>query len=164
MMFFVCMTGLIYHDSYAASSKTKKPAKPTVKTCKVLDKNKVRISWKKAKNAKKYKVQYKLKSASSYKTAKTFKAGKKSYTFTIKGLKYGKSYKVRILAVNGKNKAASKAKTVTTGKKSADNSSKGNSEKESSGNKTDPGSSSGDSGSGSQGGQREHGETEMDPL
>ena len=187
-MLVLCLAGPYTLPSMAASSKASKPAKPRIKTCKVFGANSIKVGWNKSKNAAKYKVQYKGKGASSYKTAKTFKAGKKNYTCTIKGLEYGKTYKVRILAVNGKSKAASKTKTVTTKVKTCGDSTGSNSDSGSGGGKSGSGSGGSNSGSGSGGGKSdtgssngktdegsaggkagsgssgENGETEVDPL
>lgn len=66
------------------------------------------VSYKKVKNAKKYKIYYRLKTAKKWKTI-TLKGTKK----TIKKLKKGKKYQVKVRAINGKVKSKfSKVKTV----------------------------------------------------
>ncbi|MBQ7129177.1 MAG: family 16 glycosylhydrolase [Clostridia bacterium] len=81
-------------------------SKPAIKV--KAGKKKFTVSWKKVKNAKKYKVYYKLKSAKKWKTV-TLKGTKK----TIKKLKKGKKYSVKVIAINGKVKSKfSKVKTV----------------------------------------------------
>lgn len=68
--------------------------KPTVK------KKSVTIKWKKAKNAKKYKIQY--STSKKFKKSKTKTKETSKTSFKIKGLKKGKKYYVRVRGVNGK--------------------------------------------------------------
>lgn len=91
-----------YFDSTDDEQHTtvKKPAK--VKTPKVSTpkKKQLKITWKKAKNAKKYQVQYSTsKTFKNYKTKTTTKC-----SITLKKLKAGKKYYVRVRAINGSKK------------------------------------------------------------
>lgn len=88
-----------------AAAKAKKPAKVTVQSAKqVSGTYKVKVTWKKAKNAKTYNIKI---------DKKVVKKNYKKLTFTSAALKAGK-HKVYVQAVNGKKKGAwSKAKTVT---------------------------------------------------
>lgn len=88
-----------------AAAKAKKPAKVTVQSVKQVSKTtKVKVTWKKAKNAKTYNIKI---------DKKVVKKSYKKLTFTSAALKAGK-HKVYVQAVNGKKKGAwSKAKTVT---------------------------------------------------
>lgn len=101
-------------EAYAASNT---PAK--VKTVKVSKKttSTAKVTWSKAKKAKKYQVAYKKASAKKW-SYKTVKANKK--TLTIKKLSSNTKYKVKVRAINGKAKGKwSAAKSFTTKKKSA---------------------------------------------
>jgi len=100
------------NQAYAASSK--KPAKVTNLKASALSSSSIKLTWKKAKNAKKYEVYYSTKSKSGYKKAKTTK-----YTsFTKTKLKAGKKYYFKVRAVNGKKKGSfSKIVPRTTKKK-----------------------------------------------
>ncbi len=81
-------------------------SKPVIKV--TAGKKKLTVKITKVKNAKKYKVYYKLKSAKKWKTV-TIKGTKK----TIKKLKKGKKYQVKVIALNGKVKSKfSKTKKV----------------------------------------------------
>jgi len=100
------------NQAYAASSK--KPAKVTNLKATALSSSSVKLTWKKAKNAKKYEVYYSTKSKSGFKKVKTTKYT----TFTKKSLKAGKKYYFKVRAVNGKKKGSfSKVVPRTTKKK-----------------------------------------------
>ncbi len=84
-----------------------KPAKPVIKTAKRVSKTKGTVTWKKAKNAKKYEVAYKMKGAKKWTTKKTAKL-----KITLK-LKAKKAYQVKVRSINGSAKSAySKTKTI----------------------------------------------------
>ena len=84
-----------------------KLSKPEIKL--KAGKKQFTVTYKKVKNAKKYKIYYKLKTAKKWKSV-TIKGTKK----TFKKLKKGKKYQVKVVAINGKYKSkASKTKTVT---------------------------------------------------
>ncbi|MCH5304036.1 MAG: hypothetical protein J1E41_04155 [Ruminococcus sp.] len=68
----------------------------------------IKISWKKAKGAKRYVVMRKLSSAKSYKKLKTVKLS----SYIDKKAKAGKKYSYQVKAVNGSANATSKAKTI----------------------------------------------------
>lgn len=98
-------------EAYAASNT---PAK--VKTVKVSKKttSTAKVTWSKAKKAKKYQVAYKKASAKKW-SYKTVKANKK--TLTIKKLSSNTKYKVKVRAINGKAKGKwSATKSFTTKK------------------------------------------------
>lgn len=83
-----------------------KPAKPTMNSVKHSG-TKATVSWKKAKNAKKYELQEKIGSG-SWKKIKTTTAVK--FTKTIK---YDKRYYFRVRGLNGKTKGSfSKSKSI----------------------------------------------------
>ena len=89
----------------ASSSKT--PAKVSgVKAITATD-SAIGISWKSAKNAKKYEVKYKVSSAKSWKSVTT--TSKKA---TIKSLKQNTKYQFKVRGVNG-SKKGSYSTTIT---------------------------------------------------
>ena len=92
-----------------------KPAKPVI-TAKIQNKNQVKLTWKKAKGAVKYKV-YRKKASGKFVLVKTTT----KRTYVSKSLAYGTKYTYKVTAIsrNGK-KNTSKVKTVTTGKKPAE--------------------------------------------
>ena len=93
----------VQYDGPVAS----KPAKPVIKTAKRNSKVKGTVTWKKAKNAKKYEVAYKMKGAKKWTTKKTAKL-----KITLK-LKAKKAYQVKVRSINGSAKSAySKTKTI----------------------------------------------------
>ena len=102
------MMSITNNDVYAAA---KAPAQ--VKSLKVSKKttSSLAIKWGKAKSAKKYEVAYKTESASKFKSVKT---SKKNYT--IKKLKEGTTYEVKVRGINGKKygKWSSTKKMATT--------------------------------------------------
>ena len=101
------------NQAYAASAK--KPAKVAIKTAKAASASSVKVTWKKAKNAKKYEVYYSTKAKKGFKKGATVKASKKAAT--VKKLKAGTKYYFKVRAVNGKKKGAfSKVKAATTRK------------------------------------------------
>ena len=100
------------NQTFAASAK--KPAK--VKSLKVTAMNdpetSIRVSWKKAKNAKKYQVYRATKKKGKYKKVATVK----KTTYVNKGLKDGKKYFYKVRAVNGKKKGKYSAVKSATAK------------------------------------------------
>jgi hypothetical protein len=87
--------------------KAVKPAKPVIKSAKRTTKTKAKVTWKKAKNAKKYEVAYKAKGAKKWTTKKTA-----NLKITLK-LKAKKAYQVKVRSINGSAKSAySKVKTI----------------------------------------------------
>jgi hypothetical protein len=83
------------------------PAKPVIKSAKRTTKTKAKVTWKKAKNAKKYEVAYKAKGAKKWTTKKTA-----NLKITLK-LKAKKAYQVKVRSINGSAKSAySKTKTI----------------------------------------------------
>jgi fibronectin type 3 domain-containing protein len=101
-------------QAYAASAK--KPAKVTIKKATAVSMTSFKVTWKKAKNAKKYQVYVSTKKSSGFKRVITTK--KTSYTvkkLNKKALKAGKKYYVKVRALNGNVKGKwSKVKAVTT--------------------------------------------------
>ena len=88
--------------------KDAKPAKPVIKSAKRNSKKKATVTWKKAKNAKKYQVQYRMKGKKKWTTKTTTKT-----KLVIKKLKAKKAYQVRVRAINGSAKSAySKVKNI----------------------------------------------------
>lgn len=87
-------------DVNAASKK--KPAKVKMKRFSLIDKYSAQysVSWKKAKNAKKYEVRMK-KGSSSWKKVKTYKKDRKFHLFVAK---YGVKYQFKVRGLNGKKK------------------------------------------------------------
>lgn len=89
-------------DKMPAKVKGVKVAKTTAST--------VKITWKKAKKAKKYQVAYKKKLAKKWTYKKT-----KSKSCTVKCLSQNIRYQLKVRALNGKKKGAwSRVKTVRT--------------------------------------------------
>ena len=89
----------------------KKPAKVKKPKLTTPKKKQLKVTWKKAKNAKKYEVQYSTsKSFATYKSKTTTKL-----TVTLKGMKSKKKYYVRVRAINGTKKGSwsTKAKKKT---------------------------------------------------
>ena len=103
-------------QAYAASAK--KPAKVTLSSAKAVTSSSVKLTWKKAKDAKKYEV-YASKSASkNFKKVATVKSSKKTYTvkkLNGKALKSNTKYYFKVRAINGKKKGKfSKVKSAKT--------------------------------------------------
>ena len=101
------------NQAYAASSK--KPAQ--VKSLKAVatSTSAIKLTWKKAKNAKKYQVYMATSKKGKYKKVATVKSSKKTYTKT--GLKAGTKYYFKVRAINGKKKGKySTIKYATTKK------------------------------------------------
>lgn len=98
-----------YYGAYAkVVVKDATPAKPVIKKVKRNSKKKATVVWKKAKNAKKYQVQYRMKGKKKWTTKTTAKT-----KLVIKKLKAKKAYQVRVRAINGSAKSAySKVKTI----------------------------------------------------
>lgn len=80
----------------ANAAMSGKPAKVTVKNTQT---RKIKITWKKVKNAKKYQVQY--STSKKFKKRVVLKTTKK-LKYTIKKLIKGKTYYIRVRGVNGK--------------------------------------------------------------
>lgn len=81
---------------------------PTSVTAEVQNETSVKISWKKAANAKKYQVFYSTKKTSNYK-----KYGTTSKTeMTVKKLKQGTTYYFRVKSVDKNGKLSAYSKTV----------------------------------------------------
>jgi len=110
---FVVAAGMmsIANDDVYAASKT--PAQ--VKSLELSKKttSSIKIKWAKAKNAKKYEVAYRVSGTGSYKSVKT-----SSRYRTIKSLKEGTTYQIKVRAINGtkKGKWSSVKKYATTPK------------------------------------------------
>lgn len=100
--------GVTCEDSLAAS----KPAKVVISSIASTNYNAIKITWKKAKNAKKYQVYRATSKNGSYKLVKTTTS--KSYTNT--GLTTGKKYYYKIRGVNGSTKGSFSAKKYATPK------------------------------------------------
>ncbi len=120
MLLALAMFCTVFADeTYAAS---KKPARVSITSVKSADHNAVKITWKKAKNAKKYQVYRAASKNGKYKLIKTTK----SRTFTNTKLTTGKKYYYKVRAVNGTKKGAFSRKKYaipklkkTTGAKAA---------------------------------------------
>lgn len=93
-VFAAGMVSITNNDVYAAA---KTPAQ--VKSLKLSKSttSSLAIKWGKAKSAKKYEVSYRVSGTEKYKSVKT---SKRSYT--IKKLKEGTTYQVKVRAINGK--------------------------------------------------------------
>lgn len=94
-------------EQITTTDVAKKPARVTKVMAKNSKKKAIVVKYKKATNAKKYKIQYT--------TDKTFKKGVKTkitskLTYTLKKLKKGEKYYVRVCAINGKLQGAWSAK------------------------------------------------------
>lgn len=101
----VCITTST--PAYAAS---KKPAKVTGVKVTAASATSLKITWKKAKKAKKYQIYRATKKKGKYKKIKTTK----KTSFVNKNLKTGKKYFYKVRAVNGKKKG--KFSAVKSGK------------------------------------------------
>lgn len=99
----ICVAGSVVFCSAAKKLKT---PKLTVKN----SAKGVKVSWKKVRNASKYKLMYKKSSSKKFKTAYS---GKKK-SFTVKKLKSGTSYTFKVKASNSKKSSAysKKAKII----------------------------------------------------
>lgn len=76
------------------------PAKPVIKSAKRTSKKVAVVTWKKAKNAKKYEVAYKKAGTSKWVKKTTAKT-----KITLKKLDAKKKYQVKVLAINGSAKS-----------------------------------------------------------
>ena len=104
LLLSLCLFASMTVTTFAAS----KPAKPTLNSVSV-SKNIANITWKKAKNAKKYEVNI---------SGKTYTVKTTSYKFTGKS---NTSYKVKVRGVNGKTKGSwSSTRSFKTGTSDAD--------------------------------------------
>ena len=86
----------------------KAPSRVTISSVKA-SKNTITVKIKKVKTAKKYQISYKINSNKKWKNKNTTKL-----TYSIKNLRYGAKYQVRVRAYNGKWGKWSKTKTVST--------------------------------------------------
>lgn len=81
---------------------TKKPDKVTISSCKSYDYNAVKITWKKAKNAKKYQIYRATSKYGKYKLVKTTT----SRTYINKKLTTGNKYYYKVRGINESQKGA----------------------------------------------------------
>ena len=82
------------NQAYAAA-KAKKPAKVTGVKAEAVSSSSVKVTWKKAKNAKKYQIYVSTNAKKNFKRAATVKASARSYTvkkYNKKALKANKKY------------------------------------------------------------------------
>lgn len=86
-------------EVYAAG---KKPSKVTINSVKSVDYNAVKITWKKASNAKKYEVYRSNSKNGTFKKVKTTE----SKSFKNTGLTTGKTYYYKVRGINGNKKGA----------------------------------------------------------
>ena len=86
------------NQAYAASSK--KPAQVKNLKTAAMSSSSIKLTWNKAKNAKKYQVYMATAKKGKYKRVATLKSS--SRTFTKKSLKANKKYYFKVRAVNGK--------------------------------------------------------------
>ena len=104
------------NQAYAASAK--KPSKVTLSSAKAITSSSVKLTWKKAKNAKKYEVYASKSAKKNFKKVATVKSSKKTYTvrkLNKKALKANTKYYFKVRAINGKKKGKfSKVKSVKT--------------------------------------------------
>lgn len=109
MAFAIAFTVLpAMNGDLLVNAATKKPAKVTGLTVKKATATKVKVSWKKAKNAKKYQVYRKL-AGGSYKLLKSTTA--KTYSFTQT---QGKKFYYKVRGINGSKKGNfSAVKSIT---------------------------------------------------
>ena len=115
LMIAVALSMLLPNVSEAAAKKPAAVKAKTVKVYKSTSNTKtatVKVKWKKAKNAKKYRVAYKAKGKKSWKKVTT-----KKTAVTLKNLKGNTKYSVKVRSLNGKKYSKySKAKTFKTKK------------------------------------------------
>ena len=78
--------------------KPVKPAKPTISSVKSKASKKLTIKWKKAKNAKRYQVQVATNKSFTKNVKTKYTSGR---SITMRGLKKGETYYVRVRAING---------------------------------------------------------------
>jgi len=115
--FIICFTFVLVIDAEETYAASKNPGKVTITSAKSVDYDSVKITWKKANNAKKYQVYRATSKNGTYKrvitTTKT--------TFTNNKLTTGKTYYYKVRAVNGTKKGNFSSKwkvTPTLGKAS----------------------------------------------
>ena len=110
-------------QAYAAAAKAKKPAKVSGVKAEAVSSSSVKVTWKKAKNAKKYQIYVSTNAKKNFKRAATVKASARSYTvkkYNKKALKANKKYYFKVRAINGKKKGKfSKTVSKKTLKKSS---------------------------------------------
>jgi len=102
MAVIVAVAMVVVGTAVEVSAASKGPSKVTITSVKSVDYNAVKVTWKKAKNAKKYEVYRATSKNGSYKKVKTTTA--RSYTNTK--LVTGKKYYYKVRAVNGKKKGS----------------------------------------------------------
>ena len=108
ILMIVSYMPMMQETAYAAKKKAKKPA--AVKGLKATVKGKkITLTWKKAKNAKKYQVSIKDNSTKLTATKTT-----KKKKLTITG-QWSTKYTIQVKGVNGKKKGKAAKKTVTIG-------------------------------------------------
>ena len=104
------------NQAYAASAK--KPAQVKNLKAKAMSSSSIKLTWNKAKNAKKYQVYMATAKKGKYRRVATLKSSKR--TFTKGKLKASKKYYFKVRAVNGKRYGKfSLIKYATTKKKSS---------------------------------------------
>lgn len=87
------------NQAFAAS---KKPGKVKLSSVKATSSSTIKVTWKKASNAKKYQVYMATSKKGKYKRVATVSSSKRSYT--KKSLKATKRYYFKVRAINGKKK------------------------------------------------------------
>ncbi len=100
MALVVCTVMLLGSMTEEVSAATKKPSKVVLTSVKSVDYNAVKITWKKASNAKKYQVYRSTSKNGKYKLIKTTT----SRAYTNSKLTTGKKYYYKVRAINGSKK------------------------------------------------------------
>ena len=92
------------NQAYAAA---KTPGRVTVSKLTAVSSSSIKVTWKKASNAKKYQIYASTSKNKNFKRVATVSSSKRSYTVTKlskKALKANKKYYFKVRAVNGKKK------------------------------------------------------------
>ena len=113
LLFMVLVAGMVFNFSVGVdevSAATKKPSKVTISSIGSYDYNAVKITWKKAKYAKKYQVYRATSKNGKYKCVKTTT----SRSYINKSLTTGKKYYYKVRAVNGSKKGSFSTKKYAT--------------------------------------------------
>jgi len=101
-----CIAFVFHNNNEVSYAASKKPSKVVITSVKSADYNAIKITWKKAKNAKKYQVYRATSKNGSYKLIKTTTAR----TYTNTKLTTGKKYYYKVRGVNGTKKGSYSSK------------------------------------------------------
>lgn len=123
LAFAVVFTYSVLPMNQAFAASAKKPGKVTVSAVTAVSSSSIKVTWKKASNAKKYQIYVSTKKNKNFKRVATVAGSKRSYTvskLSKKSLKANTKYYIKVRGINGSKKGKfSAVKAKTTKKKPA---------------------------------------------